>query len=90
MGIESVREATGCCGVAGNFGFESRHYELSMDVAEQALAPALRATEPDTPVLTDGFSCHMQVRQLTGDSGDDASVHLAQILDPRSTKGPRP
>ena len=90
VGIESVREATGCCGVAGNFGFESRHYELSMDVAEQALAPALRATEPDTPVLTDGFSCHMQVRQLTGDSGDDASVHLAQILDPRSTKGPRP
>ncbi|OZD61347.1 FAD-binding oxidoreductase [Rhodococcus sp. 05-340-1] len=89
VGIEAVREATGCCGVAGNFGFESRHYELSMAVAEQALAPALRDAEPDTPILTDGFSCHMQVRQLTGDLTSDASVHLAQILDPRSTKGPR-
>lgn len=89
VGIEAVREATGCCGVAGNFGFEKRHYELSMDVAEQALAPAIRDAEPDTPILTDGFSCHMQVRQLTGDLTSDASVHLAQILDPRSTKGPR-
>ncbi|KZF01078.1 hypothetical protein A2J02_07630 [Rhodococcus sp. EPR-147] len=90
VGIEAVREATGCCGVAGNFGFESRHYELSMAVAEQALAPAVRAAEPDNPILTDGFSCHMQVRQLTGDLTSDASVHLAQVLDPRSTKGPRP
>ncbi|MBY4129974.1 FAD-binding oxidoreductase [Rhodococcus fascians] len=90
VGIEAVREATGCCGVAGNFGFEKRHYELSMDVAEQALAPALRESEPDTPILTDGFSCHMQVRQLTGDLTSEASVHLAQILDPRSTKGLRP
>ncbi|MDI9895573.1 FAD-binding and (Fe-S)-binding domain-containing protein [Rhodococcus sp. IEGM 1381] len=89
VGIETVTEATGCCGVAGNFGFEKSHYELSMKVAEQALAPAVRATEPDTPILTDGFSCHMQVRQLTGDLTSDASVHLAQILDPRSPKGPR-
>ncbi|MFY2787692.1 FAD-binding and (Fe-S)-binding domain-containing protein [Rhodococcus sp. MALMAid1271] len=89
VGIEAVREATGCCGVAGNFGFEKRHYALSMEVAEQALAPAVRDTGPDTPILTDGFSCHMQVRQLTGDLTNDASVHLAQILDPRATKGPR-
>ena len=89
VGIDAVREATGCCGVAGNFGFEKRHYALSMEVAEQALAPAVRDTEPDTPILTDGFSCHMQVRQLTGDLTNDASVHLAQILDPRATKGPR-
>ncbi|WP_040774882.1 (Fe-S)-binding protein, partial [Rhodococcus rhodnii] len=79
VGVERVREATGCCGVAGNFGFEKEHYETSMKVAEQALAPALRADTAQ--VLTDGFSCHMQVRHL--DPGRD-SVHLAQILDPRA------
>lgn len=79
LGVEKVREATGCCGVAGNFGFEKDHYEVSMKVAEQALAPALRVTPADAAVLTDGFSCHMQVRQL---DSDRASQHLAQLLDP--------
>lgn len=82
VGIADVREATGCCGVAGNFGFERQHYEVSMAVAEQALAPALRA-DPIAVVLTDGFSCHMQARQLTDDHAATASSHLAQILDPR-------
>jgi Fe-S oxidoreductase len=81
VGIENVREATGCCGVAGNFGFEREHYDVSMAVAEQALAPALRA-DPDAVVLTDGFSCHMQARQLTDNPASTASLHLAQILDP--------
>ncbi|MFS0896986.1 FAD-binding and (Fe-S)-binding domain-containing protein [Mycolicibacterium litorale] len=83
IGIGDVREATGCCGVAGNFGFERQHYDVSMAVAEQALAPALRA-DPGAVVLTDGFSCHMQVRQLTDTPSPSASLHLAQILDPRS------
>ncbi|WP_068277326.1 FAD-binding and (Fe-S)-binding domain-containing protein [Aldersonia kunmingensis] len=77
LGVTEVAEATGCCGVAGNFGFEAEHYELSMQVAEQALAPALRNGPPDTTVLTDGFSCRMQVDQLGG-----ASMHLAELLDP--------
>lgn len=81
-GVRKIREATGCCGVAGNFGFERQHYGVSMAVAEQALAPALRA-DPAAVVLTDGFSCHMQVRQLTGNPAPNASSHLAQILDPR-------
>ncbi|BBX49216.1 FAD-binding and (Fe-S)-binding domain-containing protein [Mycolicibacterium poriferae] len=83
IGIGRVREATGCCGVAGNFGFERQHYDVSMAVAEQALAPALRA-DPGAVVLTDGFSCHMQARQLTDTPTSSASLHLAQILDPRS------
>ncbi|UXA18114.1 FAD-binding and (Fe-S)-binding domain-containing protein [Mycobacterium sp. SMC-4] len=85
IGISQVREATGCCGVAGNFGFENQHYDVSMAVAEQALAPALRA-DPDAVVLTDGFSCHMQARQLTNTPAARASLHLAQILDPRLEK----
>src|SRR5690606_37007731 len=55
VGVEQIREATGCCGVAGNFGFEPDHYEISMRVAQQALTPALEATALDTPVLADGF-----------------------------------
>lgn len=79
VGIDRVREATGCCGVAGNFGFERQHYDVSMAVAKLALAPALRA-DPEAVVLTDGFSCHMQARQLAPTA--HASLHLAQILDP--------
>ncbi|MFJ4027531.1 FAD-binding and (Fe-S)-binding domain-containing protein [Paenarthrobacter sp. NPDC089989] len=79
VGVDDVVDATGCCGVAGNFGFEKQHFDVSMLVAEQALAPALRATTAASVILTDGFSCAMQVNQL------DASrpgLHLAQLLDP--------
>ncbi|WP_072688306.1 FAD-binding and (Fe-S)-binding domain-containing protein [Rhodococcus marinonascens] len=79
IGVRRVREATGCCGVAGNFGFEADHYDLSMRVAEQALAPALRESPKEAVVLADGFSCHMQVRQL---ELTESSIHLAQMLDP--------
>jgi FAD/FMN-containing dehydrogenase/Fe-S oxidoreductase len=89
VGITDVVDASGCCGVAGNFGFEKEHYEVSMQVAEQALAPALRATGPESVVLTDGFSCAMQVQQLqvrepqTQDPGAERpGRHLAQLLDP--------
>ncbi len=70
--------------MAGNFGFEADHYEISMKVAEQALAPALRAGDDSEIVLTDGFSCHMQVRQLAPNRN---SMHLAQLLDPEGHPG---
>lgn len=82
VGVTDITEATGCCGVAGNFGFEREHYEVSMKVADHALAPALRQAAPGTPVLTDGFSCTMQVDQL--DAGRPG-LHLAQFLDPTYT-----
>ncbi|MEB3372127.1 (Fe-S)-binding protein, partial [Saccharopolyspora mangrovi] len=78
-GVGEVVDATGCCGVAGNFGFEADHYEVSMQVAENALAPALRATDRDTAVLTDGFSCARQTAQL---DPTRPGLHLAQVLDP--------
>lgn len=80
VGVSRVREATGCCGVAGNFGFEAGHYDVSMAVASHALAPALQEGDPSAPVLTDGFSCAMQVDHL-----DPARPgrHLAELLDPR-------
>jgi Fe-S oxidoreductase len=81
-GVRSVVDASGCCGVAGNFGFEANHYDVSMQVAENALAPALRATDRDDAVLTDGFSCARQVNQL---DPSRPGLHLAQILDPGTT-----
>ena len=76
-----VDAAEGCCGVAGNFGFEKGHYEVSMAVAEHALAPALRA-HPERPVVTDGFSCAMAVDHLraTDHAITSTGRHLAEIL----------
>ncbi|CAM03059.1 FAD/FMN-containing dehydrogenase [Saccharopolyspora erythraea NRRL 2338] len=67
---------SGCCGLAGNFGFERGHYEVSMACAEHALLPAVRAAEPGTDVVADGFSCRTQLRQATGTE----PVHLATLV----------
>jgi FAD/FMN-containing dehydrogenase/Fe-S oxidoreductase len=66
----------GCCGLAGNFGVEKGHYEVSVAVAEQQLLPAVRAAEPAAVMLADGFSCRTQLDDLTDRSG----IHLAQLL----------
>ncbi|GAC67259.1 FAD-binding and (Fe-S)-binding domain-containing protein [Gordonia soli] len=80
MGV-TVHAAQGCCGVAGNFGFERGHYDVSVGVAEQSLAPALRSGG-DRPVLTDGFSCAMSVDHLSATDAaiDAAGLHLAELL----------
>ncbi|MEV4516783.1 FAD-binding and (Fe-S)-binding domain-containing protein [Dactylosporangium sp. NPDC049525] len=75
-----VRRLAGCCGLAGNFGVEIGHYEVSVAVAEQHLLPALDAA-PDAVVLADGFSCRTQVADLR----DRPAVHLAQLLDSAGT-----
>jgi FAD/FMN-containing dehydrogenase/Fe-S oxidoreductase len=67
---------SGCCGMAGAFGFEERHYDVSSAVGERVLLPAVREASPDTIVVTDGFSCREQVVQLT----DRKPVHLAELL----------
>lgn len=71
----TVRQLTGCCGLAGNFGMEKGHYDISVAVAETALLPALRES-PDALYLADGFSCRTQAEQLAGKNG----VHLAELL----------
>ncbi|WP_432558326.1 FAD-binding and (Fe-S)-binding domain-containing protein [Granulicoccus sp. GXG6511] len=72
----TVQTLGGCCGLAGNFGVEQGHYEVSVAVAENDLLPALRAAGPDAVVLADGFSCRLQVEQLEGRK----AVTLAQLL----------
>ncbi|WP_030146407.1 FAD-binding and (Fe-S)-binding domain-containing protein [Terrabacter tumescens] len=72
----TVQTLSGCCGLAGNFGVEIGHYEVSVAVAGQNLLPAIDAA-PDAVVLADGFSCRTQVADLR----ERPSVHLAQLLD---------
>jgi FAD/FMN-containing dehydrogenase/Fe-S oxidoreductase len=73
----SIDAVGGCCGLAGNFGVERGHYEVSAAVAETALLPAVRAAPHDAVVLADGFSCRTQLEQLAR----VRSIHLAQLLD---------
>ncbi|WP_024793446.1 FAD-binding and (Fe-S)-binding domain-containing protein [Tomitella biformata] len=75
-GIRPAEMAPGCCGLAGNFGFEDGHYDVSMAVAEQSLLPAIRAAGPDANVIADGFSCRTQVR----DGAGLGARHLAEVL----------
>ena len=74
-----VTRLEGCCGLAGNFGMEAGHYDLSVAVASHSLLPSLSA-HPDAVYLADGFSCRTQAAQLAGRRG----VHLATLLAGRS------
>lgn len=70
-----ITRLEGCCGLAGNFGMEAGHYDLSVAVASHSLLPSLSA-QPDAVYLADGFSCRTQAAQLA----DRGGVHLATLL----------
>ena len=72
----TVTRVGGCCGLAGNFGVEQGHYEVSVQVAEHDLLPAVRDAGPDAVVLADGFSCRTQLDDLAGRQ----ALHLAELL----------
>ncbi len=72
----SIKRVGGCCGLAGNFGVEQGHYEVSVQVAEHDLLPAVRSAGPDAVVLADGFSCRTQLDDLAGRQ----ALHLAELL----------
>lgn len=72
-----VRRVSGCCGLAGSFGYQRGHEALSSALAQRSLAPAVRASSPGMLVLADGFSCRLQVSQTTG----RRALHLAELLD---------
>jgi Fe-S oxidoreductase len=74
---------SGCCGLAGNFGFEAGHYDVSMACAEDGLLPAVRSASEDTLMVADGFSCRTQVEQsgeLKGSAHGRRPVHVAQLI----------
>ena len=66
----------GCCGMAGAFGFEANHYDVSIACGERALLPAVRNAAKDTLIVADGFSCREQIAQTT----DRTALHLAEVL----------
>ncbi|MFC9424785.1 FAD-binding and (Fe-S)-binding domain-containing protein [Streptomyces sp. NPDC056987] len=74
----------GCCGLAGNFGFERGHYDVSVACAEDQLLPAVRAAADGTEILADGFSCRTQLEQLNG----TRARHLAEVLAEALEEGP--
>jgi Fe-S oxidoreductase len=76
LGLEWEEPDKGCCGMAGSFGFEAGHYDISMKIGEQRLLPAVRRADDDTLIIANGFSCHQQIAQGTGRT----PLHLAQVL----------
>ena len=67
---------SGCCGMAGAFGFEKDHYTVSIKAGERVLLPAVRQADKETLIIADGFSCREQIEQCT----DRKALHVAQVL----------
>jgi len=85
MGLEVEELQSGCCGMAGGWGYEHGHYDVSVACGERVLLPAVRAAPPETLIVTDGFSCRSQVEQeRTG----RRALHVAQVLQLAQAFGP--
>ncbi|MDQ2817480.1 MAG: FAD-binding oxidoreductase [Candidatus Eremiobacteraeota bacterium] len=77
LGLQFETLDSGCCGMAGSFGFEQGdHYDVSMLAAERVLLPAVRSAPADTLIINDGFSCREQIAQATGRH----ALHLAEVI----------
>ncbi|KAB8193054.1 FAD-binding protein [Nonomuraea phyllanthi] len=72
-----LRTVSGCCGLAGDFGFTAGHMDVSLACAEHELLPAIRDADPDTLIMADGFSCRTQIEHTCHDR---RPVHLAEVL----------
>jgi FAD/FMN-containing dehydrogenase/Fe-S oxidoreductase len=76
LGLDFEVLDSGCCGLAGSWGFEKEHYDLSMQIGERRLLPAARNAERDTLIISDGFSCKTQIEHAT----DRRALHIAQVI----------
>lgn len=76
IGLDYSMPDDGCCGMAGGFGYEAEHYDVSMAVGQRRLLPAVRDADRNTLMISDGFSCRQQILQSTGRK----AVHLAEAL----------
>ncbi|MEM7222201.1 MAG: FAD-linked oxidase C-terminal domain-containing protein [Pseudomonadota bacterium] len=81
LAVQSIE--SGCCGMAGAFGYQAETYEVSRRMAELDLAPAVRAAPDDTLVIADGFSCRHQIADVTG----RRALHSARVLDQALASG---
>jgi hypothetical protein len=76
MGLELDCPETGCCGLAGSFGYERERYEVSMRIGEHVLLPAVREASKETLIIADGFSCRSPIEHGTA----RRALHLAEVL----------
>ena len=76
LGLDFNVLDSGCCGMAGAFGFEKDHYDVSIKVGERVLLPAVRKADQETMIIADGFSCREQIEQTT----QRKALHLAQVV----------
>ena len=76
LGLDYTVMASGCCGMAGSFGFESAKYDVSLAAATRNLIPTVKAASRDTTILANGFSCREQIEQLTGRT----TAHIAEVI----------
>jgi Fe-S oxidoreductase len=76
LGLDFELLDDGCCGMAGSFGFEKDHYDVSLAVGELKLLPTVREADADTLIVTNGFSCREQIEQTT----ERQPLHLAQLI----------
>ena len=72
--VETIRSS--CCGMAGSFGYEAEHFDVSMRMAEADLLPAVRAADAETLLVADGTSCRHQIR----DGAGREALHVARVL----------
>lgn len=86
LGLDYDLLNDGCCGMAGAFGFEKEHYDVSIKAGERVLLPTVRQTGAETLLITDGFSCHEQIAQQTGRK----ALHVAEILQMALRQGNPP
>jgi Fe-S oxidoreductase len=76
-GLSTQVIESSCCGMAGAFGYEKAHYDVSMRMAERSLLPAVRSAPPEALIVADGTSCRHQI----ADGAGRPAVHVARILE---------
>jgi Fe-S oxidoreductase len=81
LAVETI--ASSCCGMAGSFGYEAEHYDVSMQMAEESLLPRIRASDRETLIVADGTSCRHQVHDGTG----RRAMHVARVLHAALKRG---
>jgi hypothetical protein len=81
LGLDFELLDSGCCGMAGSFGFEKDKYDVSLQIGERVLLPAIRDAAADTLIIADGFSCREQIEQCTGRSTKHVAEVLAMAID---------
>jgi Fe-S oxidoreductase len=79
LAVELVESS--CCGMAGSFGYDAAHYDVSVRMAELALLPAVRAAAPDTLIVADGTSCRHQIADLTRGGTAREAIHVVRVLE---------